>query len=252
MSNLLKFARGNAKLGKNVHTFSLPAGFSCPGALECLSKADKVTGKLTDGSQNKFRCFSASAENQYPNVRQSRWHNFDLLRNCESSLDMFNLIRASLPKKCEIVRIHVSGDFFSQMYFDAWASIASAFQKIKFYAYLKSTPFWVNKLSSLGNGYTKTNYNRNFILTASRGGRYDYLIDQFHLREAKVVFSKKEAKTLGLAIDHDDSHAMKFGKSFALLLHGQQPKGSEASKALQNLKNVGINGYSRKIALPTI
>lgn len=251
MSNLLKFARGNAKLGKNVHTFSLPAGFTCPGALECLSKADKVTGKLTDGSQNKFRCFSASAENQYPNVRLQRWHNFDLLRNAQYTLDMHMLINASLPKKRDIVRIHVSGDFFNESYFIAWMNTAFLYPDTKFYFYTKSLNFWVNHIDKIGTGHTPGKIN-NFIPTASRGGRFDEYIDKYGLREAKVVFSKAEAKSLRLSIDHDDSHAMKFGKSFALLLHGQQPKGSEASKALQNLKKVGINGYSRKIALPTI
>ncbi len=33
-------------------------------------------------------------------------------------------------------------------------------------------------------------------------------------------------------------------ENFALLIHGSQPKGSEASKALSKLK--GISGYSKK------
>jgi len=39
-----------------------------------------------------------------------------------------------------------------------------------------------------------------------------------------------------LEIDHDDTHAA-FGKeNFALLIHGTQPAGSAASKALQVIR----------------
>ncbi len=33
-NQLLKFQKGNAKLDKSIHTFSLPAGHSCPFAFE--------------------------------------------------------------------------------------------------------------------------------------------------------------------------------------------------------------------------
>ena len=55
-----------------------------------------------------------------------------------------------------------------------------------------------------------------------------------------------QAKELGLEIDHDDTHAYKGDVSFALLIHGSQPKGSEASNALQELKKEGWTGYTKK------
>jgi hypothetical protein len=64
---------------------------------------------------------------------------------------------------------------------------------------------------------------RNFVLTASFGGRYDNLIEQHKLKYAKVVYSVEQAKELNLAIDHDDTHAYLTNESFALLLHGTQP-----------------------------
>ena len=83
-----------------------------------------------------------------------------------------------------------------------------------------------------------------------RGGRDDSLIDSEGLRETVVVFSEAEAEEKGLEIDHDDSHAAvpdwEF-ENFALLIHGTQPKGSEASKALQLLrKNKVKHSYNRK------
>ena len=87
------------------------------------------------------------------------------------------------------------------------------------------------------------------VLTASRGGRLDNLIDKHSLREAVVVFNEQQAKEKGLEIDHDDSHAAdpsKANQSFALLIHGVQPKDSEASKAVRQLKGKGSYGKGLK------
>jgi hypothetical protein len=75
------------------------------------------------------------------------------------------------------------------------------------------------------------------------------LISQYNLKSAEVVFSTKEAEDKGLEIDHDDSHAYKSGKPFALLIHGTQPAGSIAAKSLSALRKIGWTGYSRKTAL---
>ena len=87
------------------------------------------------------------------------------------------------------------------------------------------------------------------MLTASRGGRLDHLIDQHNLRESKVVFSEAEADALGYEIDHTDEHAAIpaiRSESFALLLHGTQPKGSEAAEALKILKKNKVKfSYSK-------
>ena len=57
-----------------------------------------------------------------------------------------------------------------------------------------------------------------------------------------VVFSEDEAYERGLEIDHNDSHAAVPDweyDDFALLIHGTHPKGSEAAKALVELKGKG-------------
>ena len=89
----------------------------------------------------------------------------------------------------------------------------------------------------------------NLVLTASYGGTQDELISEYNLRSTKVVFSEAEADILGLAIDSDDSHAARpdlRNQDFALLIHGVQPKGSKAAKALVELKGKG--SYNRKAA----
>lgn len=233
----LKFGKGNAKLSKDIYTFSLPAGHSCPFAFECKASADRSTGKIKDGKDQVFRCFAASQEALYPTARSSRWHNYDLLRNLKTVDKMSTLIVDSLPAKANTIRVHVSGDFFSQVYFDAWMAVARIFPKKKFYAYTKSIPYWLERRDTIPE---------NFNLTSSKGGRTDVLIDLNKLKYAEVVFTEDQAKELNLELDHDDSHAYNGKKSFGLLIHGTQKKGSKAAVALKDLKKKGIKGYSKK------
>ena len=261
---MLKFSKANAKTQalandpeladyltdkRKIYSLDLLSGYSCPHAKQCLSKAvvkDNGKRKIRDGKHTQFRCFSASQEVQYTNVYNSRKHNFDLLRNLHHD-DMFYMIDDSLPKDAGIVRIHVAGDFFNQEYMHAWYAVALNNPRTLFYAYTKSLRYWlsVREFPELWN----------FVLTASYGGTHDHLIDEFNLRSAKVVFSEAEAAELGLAIDHDDTHAAKptlRDDSFALLLHGTQPKDSEASKALKALKGKGSYSRNKKGATSMI
>lgn len=234
---MLKFSSTNAKLGAGIWTFSLPAGHSCPFAHDCLSKADRKTGHIKDGKHTQFRCFAASGESSFPNVRKARWHNFNLLAGKDLN-GMVELISKSLPKFASMIRIHVSGDFFSQTYFDAWNEVAKRHPNVTFYAYTKALPHWVKRFGSL---------SKNFLLTASKGGTHDKLINEFGLKYAEVVYSEKEASDKNLDIDHDDSHAYTpDGKPFALLIHGTQPAGTPAAKAMSALRAEGKNGYGRK------
>ena len=231
---------GNAKLdiyGKKLAMFSLPSGYSCPAALDCLSKAHRVTGKITDGLETLFRCFSATSEALSPNARRARWHNFDILRSLDFE-DMVLAIHDAYPEGCDLCRVHVSGDFYNQRYFDAWMQVARLMPDKLFYAYTKSLTYWVSRLNDIPP---------NFNLTASYGGRHDHLIATHNLKYSKVVFHPSEAAQLGLEIDHDDSLAMHGTKPFALLIHGTQPKGSDASVATKRLKAEGIKfAYSKK------
>lgn len=237
MENILTFGRGNAKLGKEIATFSIPSGFTCPSASACLSKANRETGKITDGAETEFRCFSASQEAILPSVRASRWKNFEALKVHGSNVAaLADFIAANLPKQ-NIIRVHVAGDFYSQAYFDAWLKVATNNPSKTFYAYTKSLPFWVARLDTIP---------RNVKMNASRGGKHDALIDAHNLKSVEVVFTESEAAAKGLAIDHDDTLAFTQDDSFALLLHGTQPAGSVASKALSVLKKQGKGGYSAK------
>jgi hypothetical protein len=116
---------------------------------------------------------------------------------------------------------------------------------VRFYFYTKSLRYWLERRDLIGDGNNPGSIP-NVVPTASRGGRDDDLIDLHGLRSAVVVFSVQEAADKGLSIDHDDSHAMKQGPDFALLIHGSQPAGSEAGRAVADLRKQGEFGYGKK------
>lgn len=214
-----------------VYALDLPAGWSCPFADACLAKVTETPEgkrKIKDGPNQVFRCYAASQAVRFPAVHNKQMHNFNLLRSLgNDSRKIADLINSSLPSDAGIVRIHSSGGFYSQAYFDAWLMVARHNPHRRFYAYLKALQYWLNRFDDIPD---------NLKLTASRGGTQDHLIDAHNLPEARVVYSYDEADQLGLEIDDDDSHACLGTGSFALLIHGSQKAGSEAGKALQLLK----------------
>lgn len=214
---LAKWLKGNRK----VYSFDLLSGWACPAASACKSKVVIENGKrkIKDGSDMQFRCFSASQEVVYTNVYNLRKNNFDAIRSMNSIDEIANAIQSALPKNAGIVRIHVAGDFFMKSYFAAWVRIARSNPDVLFYAYTKQIPFLL-ELQSMG-------IPDNLVFTASYGGRHDDLISIHNLRTAIVVENEIQASSLELEVDDDDSHAAdpaKKDESFALVIHGVQPK----------------------------
>jgi len=249
-SNQLTWRIGNAKLRKNTIHLSIPAGWTCkPWATECYTHAAPHTGKITDGKQQKFRCYAATMEAVYPSHRKSLWNNYQtLLYNIHDTAKLYNtLLHSVVPIINEYYEEHehwpkirifgTSGDFWHKNMYLACIALATFLKDIRVYWYTKAIPLWIK-------------YNRlippNLEQNASLGGRYDHLIYEHNLKYAKVVFSFDQARKLGLPIDKRDELASEPGGSFAIPLHGVQPKGSEASTALQIMKREGFRGYSKR------
>lgn len=250
---MLKFSEANAKTKslrelpelqkylankRKVYSLDLLSGWSCPGACDCLARVHMLDGKrsLKDGPKTKFRCFSASQEVAYTNTYKARKHNFDLIKACRGVKDILVLLQQSMPKNLGICRWHVAGDFFKLSYMTAAIELARMNPDRLFYAYTKSLRF-LSEFDMIDpqNGVLLP----NFLVTTSRGGKYDSMIPQLGVRTSTVVFNEETE----LPIDHDDSHAATMGGDFALLLHGIQPAGSEASMARKALNGKGT--YSR-------
>jgi len=261
---MLKFSEANAKTanlasneglsgyllgGRKVYSLDLPSGGTCPGAKDCHSwaKVDPLTGRATiqDGPHCQFRCFSASQETQYPYLRALRAHNKAELDSCgKSATKIAKLILASIPTNAGVVRLHVGGDFYSLAYMSAIVAVAAARGDVLFYFYTKS----LNYLARVVQSVPTADLSRgvilpNLLVTASYGGKYDGLIYKLGIRTVTVVYAEGGV----LPIDHDDSHAATPGGDFALLIHGTQPGGTPAAKAMYALRKAGgKNSYSRK------
>lgn len=238
----MKFSKANTKLqklqkltNKRVYSFSLLSGHTCPGAKDCLAMVvydwAKNNYTLEDGPEQKFRCYAASQEMQYTGVYNHRLSNWESVEKISSPHKIANKLDGVFPPDAEIVRIHDAGDFFKKKYFFAWVLLALKHPNVVFYAYTKMNPFWIEYQDQIPD---------NMVLTASRGGRWDSLIDSHGLREAIVVEHEWQAQKMGLSIDIDDSIAYnpsRRNENFALMIHGQGPQGSNQAKL----------HYSRKV-----
>lgn len=179
-----------------VWEWNLPTGSTCPFALECKVTVDRQTGKF-DVSKGLYRCYAASPE-RFPAVRKHRWDNFEFVLNGGVP---------EITKKCRAVRIHASGDFFNQKYFDMWIELAKNNPGVEFWAYTKSLKYWVSRLGEIPD---------NLTLTASYGGRDDQLIKIHNLKNV-IVYNRREDVPDDRPIDNDDHWARIKGINFALL-----------------------------------
>jgi hypothetical protein len=110
--------QGNTKLGENIHHFSIPAWETCPGR-------------------------SAACRVCYARHGRYRTHKLQaiLSANLQASQagDFASRIVAEIGRRwCQVVRIHVAGDFYSAEYVAKWIDIATRCPRTTFYAYTRS------------------------------------------------------------------------------------------------------------------
>lgn len=209
MSDSLSFTRKTDYYKQPTHEFNLPAGWACPFADACKTKADRDTGKLIVrpnprvSTAEPFVCYAARAE-RFPGVRDSRWGNFENVRDALKS----GAVPFGIPRTATHVRIHGSGDFFSEEYFRAWCDTAAAYPQVQFWAFTKSINYWVDNQDRIPP---------NLALTASTGSVHDSLAVEHGLRTATVYYHIEDIPE-DMVIDTDDGEAQDpLAPSFALL-----------------------------------
>lgn len=116
---LLASAGSNAKLGALIHSFSIPAIETCPGA------TDFCRG-LCYALKNNFRS---------PNILRLYKSNMAVSRRRDFAFRLAKEIRGGLVRT---VRIHVSGDFYSAAYVRKWIAIVRACPSRRFFTYTRS------------------------------------------------------------------------------------------------------------------
>jgi hypothetical protein len=242
------FGSGNSKLSDSTLTFALPSGFTCPGALHCLARADRLTGHITDGPEQRFRCHEASIEALRPNVRKARWRNFELIAPLEAAA-MAELLMAGLSAsrshKSTHVRWFTGGDCYSAALRDAIISCSTWTPDLIHYMYTKNLFLFLEDSPAPSQ---LMDLPANLRVTASWGGKFDYLLEAgLFPRSARVVNTEQEAAVLGLLIDTTDRLAWQDEPShFCHLSHGTQPPGSEAGNAIRARRKAGkFSGYGR-------
>lgn len=121
----------NHKLKKQF-IFDLPAG-------------QEVCGRVCPG------CYAQKAQRIYPAVTPARNRRLEISKS-KTFVSSISTELTQTKKQFKYVRIHSSGDFYSQEYIDKWTAIAKAHPEIKFYAFTKRMKeFNFTKLMSLKN-----------------------------------------------------------------------------------------------------
>lgn len=132
--------KGNKKLVNNAKVrwliWNLPAIVTCPFATDHCKKA----------------CYARKSERVYPNVIKSREKNYtetlkdDFVARMIATIEYYLNSRA-YKGKLMLVRIHESGDFYSEKYALAWVEIINHFRdnkNVRFMCYTKSLPYFEN------------------------------------------------------------------------------------------------------------
>ena len=113
-----RLSNGNSKL-YSILIFNLPAVKTCLNCSDC-----------------KTTCYARKSERMYIDTRISRDTNLRLFLTNKELLRELVILQLSNNKE-NTVRIHESGDFFSQEYIEFWCEIIKSFPLKKFYAYTK-------------------------------------------------------------------------------------------------------------------
>jgi hypothetical protein len=129
--NLL--TRGNHKIGEAVHCWSLPPVLTCPGRSALCER----------------HCYARRGKFLAPSVKACHLRNLEAAASPDFEKRMRQEIRR---RRCQIVRVHVSGDFYSPEYVRKWTAISLWFRQTRFYAYTRSwrVPEMVESLRDLG------------------------------------------------------------------------------------------------------
>jgi len=114
----VSLGEGNMKVG-DVFTFSLPSKTTCPGASPWCLK----------------HCYAYRYEQFRPGCQKAYGENLALTQNPQ---EFVRTMVGVLPRIMSAFRIHVSGDFYSTSYVEAWTEICRAFPQTLFWGYTRS------------------------------------------------------------------------------------------------------------------
>jgi len=121
-TNLKRMSLGNSKL-HSILIFDMLEGLKGSCKFDCE------------------QCYAKKSSRMYINSEQFKTVNYFMAKNHETELEIILRIQLKVTN-IKTVRIHSSGDFFSNSYINMWERIIKDFPHIKFYAYTKSKDFF--------------------------------------------------------------------------------------------------------------
>jgi len=151
------FRAGNFKLDKSILSFSLPAG-------------KEVCNRECAG------CYAIKAQKQYKGVLPYRQEVLALTKSADFVTIAVDALKHLIKTKRKIpprfVRIHQSGDFYSQEYIDKWVEIIKQVPELIFYSYSKRLKeFNFTEMKKLPNSIVKD----SFVGDKINFGKHEYL-----------------------------------------------------------------------------
>ncbi len=197
------------KSSNSTHTvvnFSIPAFMSKSGFRTCPN-----AGLCTIG------CYARQGAYIWTPVRRKHEANLAATQSQEFTDLMILEIKQWLKRKLVktlVVRIHDSGDFYSEEYLNKWLEIMTHFRddNVRFYAYTKQVKMFTGRVTP-----------DNFRVIFSFGGRQDSLIrdTSYHARVFKTHKELRNARYLNAS---SDDMVAAFGNStrIGLVYHGNK------------------------------
>jgi hypothetical protein len=142
-------------------------------------------------------CYARVGTYRFPAVKARHHNNLRLVLDDLPGWERTMLAELAAPRFRGVwVRIHDSGDFFSNDYLNAWLRICRARPATQFYCYTKE----VRRFREL----VEPDPPRNFRWTFSYGGTQDHLIDPTRDRVADVFPGSEAIAAAGFASQEAD------------------------------------------------
>lgn len=175
-------------------------------------------------------CYARSGTYNFSNVKAAHTRNLELI--LDNPIGWKNRLNDELKTKRyqggKSVRIHDSGDFFSDAYFELWLEIAHDNPDVFFYAYTKEVAM-----------VKRYELPKNFVIIFSMGGTQDHLVDKENDRHADVFPSLEALQEAGYT-DQEESDLLaatlptnKIGIVVNNIKHLKKRQGQETFGSLQ-------------------
>lgn len=143
-------------------------------------------------------CYARSGTYNFSNVKGRHIANLEYVLNQPDQWLAQMISEINTPKMAgKFVRIHDSGDFFSDYYLEMWLTIMRSANHVGFYAYTKQV--------SMFKRLVEPNCPANFRFLYSMGGKEDHLIDKERDRHSDVFPNEEAMIAAGYSNqDHSD------------------------------------------------